>query len=371
MKKSIQKPQNWQDFESLCKRLWGEMWNIPHKIKKNGRSGQPQAGVDVYGIPSGENHYWGIQCKGKDGYSKSKLTESEINKEIENAKSFVPPLKVFIFATTANKDVEIEEYVRVKDKESRENGGFEILIFCWEDIADFIEENRATFNYYVNEQQFQSKYDFTALLNEFQEKIELKPKFQRTIKRYILKKQLELIEGVRNQLKPAIDIASRIRVISPYSEEINHSVCKFDVVLTNTGNQVIEDWKFILTVDGSFVKLSDYNKSNGLEVVSVAMAQNRNTYCEGNQIWYLPRNGRPLVQKDNRSFEVFIQPKCQEYQIPIRWSLIARNYNKEGIIYLNVIPDYDDRIIYQGVESKKDILEDEILSIEDKNEYVH
>ena len=45
------------------------------KIKKNGRNGQPQAGVDVYGISKGEMNYWGIQCKGKDDYVNAKLTK--------------------------------------------------------------------------------------------------------------------------------------------------------------------------------------------------------------------------------------------------------------------------------------------------------
>jgi tetratricopeptide (TPR) repeat protein len=48
MKKTIQKPENWPDFETLCKQLWGEIWDIPMKIKKNGRNGQPQVGVDVF-----------------------------------------------------------------------------------------------------------------------------------------------------------------------------------------------------------------------------------------------------------------------------------------------------------------------------------
>ena len=56
----IQKPVNWQDFESLCKKLWGEIWGCSDTIKKNGRSGQAQHGVDVYGIPKGETMYYGI-----------------------------------------------------------------------------------------------------------------------------------------------------------------------------------------------------------------------------------------------------------------------------------------------------------------------
>ena len=73
MKKQLRKPENWQDFESLCKVLWGEIWNCP-EIKKNGRTGQTQHGVDVYGTPQGETEYYGIQCKGKDDYIDAELS---------------------------------------------------------------------------------------------------------------------------------------------------------------------------------------------------------------------------------------------------------------------------------------------------------
>jgi hypothetical protein len=36
--KSLRRPTSWQDFETLCKKLWGEIWSCP-EIKKNGRSG--------------------------------------------------------------------------------------------------------------------------------------------------------------------------------------------------------------------------------------------------------------------------------------------------------------------------------------------
>lgn len=48
----IRPPENWQDFELLCKKLWGEIWNCPDIIKRNGRSGQKQCGVDIYGTPN-------------------------------------------------------------------------------------------------------------------------------------------------------------------------------------------------------------------------------------------------------------------------------------------------------------------------------
>ena len=52
----------------------------------------------------GEKSYYGIQCKGKDEYSHKLLSTNEIDKEIELAKSFRPPLAKLYFATTSNKD---------------------------------------------------------------------------------------------------------------------------------------------------------------------------------------------------------------------------------------------------------------------------
>ena len=139
-KKQLRKPENWQDFESLCKKLWGEIWDCP-EIKKNGRLGQNQMGVDIYGIPKGEKEYYGIQCKGKDDYTHKKLTKKEVLDDIEEAKKFKPALKKLYFATTTNKDVEIEEFVRAKDLEHRAVGLFEVHVFSWEDIVDLIDEN--------------------------------------------------------------------------------------------------------------------------------------------------------------------------------------------------------------------------------------
>lgn len=56
-KTQLRKPENWQDFERLCKVLWGEIWECPDTIKRNGRQGQAQKGVDIYGIKKGECVY--------------------------------------------------------------------------------------------------------------------------------------------------------------------------------------------------------------------------------------------------------------------------------------------------------------------------
>jgi hypothetical protein len=55
-------PDRWQDFEDLCLKLWR-----PRLIdaKKHGRSGQPQAGVDIFGRDPQTEGWVGIQCKQK------------------------------------------------------------------------------------------------------------------------------------------------------------------------------------------------------------------------------------------------------------------------------------------------------------------
>lgn len=120
----IKSPENWQDFETLCKKLWLEIWNCSDTIKENGRSGQNQYGVDVYGAPNNGIEYYGIQCKGKDNYIHSQLTTKEIDEEIQKAENFKPSLKMFYFVTTAVKDAKIEEYIRLKNVKSRSRGGF-------------------------------------------------------------------------------------------------------------------------------------------------------------------------------------------------------------------------------------------------------
>ena len=46
----IQPPANWQDFETLCKKLWGEIWCCTDTIKKNGRSGQNHLNIMEYNV---------------------------------------------------------------------------------------------------------------------------------------------------------------------------------------------------------------------------------------------------------------------------------------------------------------------------------
>ncbi len=159
-------PTNWQDFEELCKRIWENKWGYPDDIKRNGRAGQSQNGVDIYAYVESKKGYCGIQCKGKDNFTNKQMTTAEIDKEINNAKNFTPALKSLTFATTAPKDAKIEEHVRIRNIENIEKGLFSISVFSWEDIVSLIEQYKSVKEWYVYEKLQTSKPNIKILLND-------------------------------------------------------------------------------------------------------------------------------------------------------------------------------------------------------------
>src|SRR5271170_2873771 len=117
-------------FESLCADLWGAIWG--QTAQKNGRNGQPQAGVDIYGKHGDD--WIGIQCKQKDELLRSKLTLTELAAEVAAARRFVPPLKQFILATTGPADVAIQKEARRLSEDHTRQGLFEVEVWSWTDI---------------------------------------------------------------------------------------------------------------------------------------------------------------------------------------------------------------------------------------------
>jgi len=349
MKKTLGKPENWQDFESLCKKLWGEIWSIPNKIKKNGRLGQEQAGVDVYGKPKGENQYWGIQAKGKDDYSNAKLTEKEILQEIEKAKKFEPNLAVYIIASSSNKDAKIEQFIRIKDLESQEKGSFEILLFCWEDIVDLIEENTDTYNWYQNGIGQKGKFDFDISFNDLQESLILKPVFEKVITKYkfTTKTDMELLmERTSNILSIAIDP----NLFNPFgSNKINKSWVDFELVMENKGSVVLEDWRLIIKFKEGVRRLDSGSP------LFPKLSLTESIDDENKTITYRPIDNNPLIQKDNRYFEISLLPETNSEKIVFEWELLARDFNKTEIAEIKINPDYVERIEFEETNNESEL----------------
>lgn len=132
--KQIAPPKDWGTFEDLCHALFKRVWQDPLS-QKNGRRGQAQHGVDVFGSPSGDRRsYRGVQCKGKDSNYGSKAEWSEVLAEIAKAEKFAPKLDEWIFATTAPSDATLQKAARELSVKRGENDQFGVVVLGWDEI---------------------------------------------------------------------------------------------------------------------------------------------------------------------------------------------------------------------------------------------
>lgn len=139
--KQIAPPKDWTTFESICHALFKRVWNDP-LAQKNGRLGQAQHGVDVFGSLNGDRaSYRGVQCKGKEANYGSKAELSELIAEVDKADHFTPTLEHWIFATTAPVDGPLQKAARELSVERKRIGLFTVDALGWEEIQALMAEH--------------------------------------------------------------------------------------------------------------------------------------------------------------------------------------------------------------------------------------
>lgn len=132
--KQIAPPKEWGTFEDLCHALFKRVWKDP-LAQKNGRRGQAQHGVDVFGYLNRDSRsLQGVQCKGKDSNYGSKAEWSEVLAEIAKAEGFSPKLDAWIFATTAPADATLQKAARELTVKRKAKGLFSVGVLGWEEI---------------------------------------------------------------------------------------------------------------------------------------------------------------------------------------------------------------------------------------------
>lgn len=130
----IAAPTDWQVFERLCRDLWARVWNDT-ELQLNGRSGQTQAGVDVFGdINKQAGSTGGIQCKKRDVFADDSLTVDELPRIVEEAKSFKPALREFVIAYTGKRDASLQEEARKVSDANQTQGLFSVHV-CWKSVV--------------------------------------------------------------------------------------------------------------------------------------------------------------------------------------------------------------------------------------------
>lgn len=333
----LRKPEHWQDFESLCKKLWGEIWNCP-EIKKNGRQGQTQHGVDVYGIPDFDSDYYGIQCKGKDEYTHKQLTKDEIDDELKKALKFKPKLRKLYFATTANKDAKIEEYIREKNIANKKKNLFEVHLYSWEDIVELIDENKSTHDWYLKSQNFKLNQSCKLTFHDNSEEITITVPFQKNITDYkqkIVPASFSTLEKIMRQHQQLHNMAI-IKNTSIFDSSVNHSWCKFYFRLHNTGSAPIEEYKIFLEFDGEFISIDTITKGGGY--LSPKINYTYDTFIDGkNKTGKIVPESNILVGEDYVGFDdIAIKTIHEPATINVHWKLVSKDFKEEGDLKLNI-----------------------------------
>lgn len=194
-------PKNWQDFETICHRLWTEIWN-DLDAQKNGRQGQAQCGVDIFGKPIYSKNYHGVQCKDKDNRLGSILTSDELEKECNKAKDFKPQISSYTLATTSQRDEGIQEFYRRLNE--NKTFPFNVNVWSWDDIEAEIAYRPIILNHFYSTIQIPETNISAIKLNRHSTKEHFyaffsRPKISETIskkfKSYLMPLVYELIDN--------------------------------------------------------------------------------------------------------------------------------------------------------------------------------
>jgi hypothetical protein len=135
----LPKPSNWQDFETIVRDAQAQRWKST-TLHKNGRPGQTQNGVDVYG-PDEIGRPVGIQCK----RYKPPLKLKHVTDEVTKAEKFKGGLTTLLVATTADHDAKLQEQVRLLSDARVAKGKFAVALLFWDEIIASLLLNPAVF----------------------------------------------------------------------------------------------------------------------------------------------------------------------------------------------------------------------------------
>lgn len=373
---TLRKPENWQDFESLCLLLWREEWKS-EDIKKNSRNGQAQNGVDICGHRDGENEYSGIQCKCKPG--NKALTTNEIDNEIDNAKAFKPALKRLVFATTSDKDAALEEHVRIKDDENRKNGLFTIDIKSWQDIVDMLERNKLVLNTYMD--IVADDYAVTITFDDGRDEKVIRPKWSRVYYMEPTPKEEPveaapkpnynvLFGGVVSQLQHIAELADTFNrpvmataKIVKGTMKTNHTYCHLRFMVVNQGRTPIDDYKIIFHFNNQDVRFVYDNVEKKMSFPEINYNLMRDITLENGH--GVTMYGKSIIPGDYvMSDDFYIHLPNETEEVNIYWRLLSRHYSEEGKLRLMVEKEYKEEVEYDKNKAGKTFVRD-YIEIED------
>jgi hypothetical protein len=139
----LNRPRDWQAFERLTRDLFARITGDVH-MDLHGRTGQPQAGVDVFGTDQRSRARVGVQCRGRgDGTERTtrRLTAKELRSEVDKARAFYPALDMFVLLTTGPNDARLQKAAAEINADQEQAGGFQVHVHGWDWIEGKLGEH--------------------------------------------------------------------------------------------------------------------------------------------------------------------------------------------------------------------------------------
>lgn len=396
---NILSPSNWQDFELLCLKLWGEIWSKQDEIEFNSDNSNGQDGVDIYCVPRGQSDYFGIQCKNKKLFKKNgqlnKISRTTIDEEINKAKKFKPKLKKLIIATSLEKDKFIEEYVREINLSHIKQGLFSVQICFWDFISRKIFEHENVYNWYLNNENFSKNKSVLITFDDNSQELVHCPNFIKNHVTYQFqtkeekKEEFEHFKEAFNKIanenqetfvdrllsifkKPSIRLDKKMKIyvdgVDTESQEyiestyprpkMDYTIGKennlsrifgghlfpdkqelsFRIKIRNNGNFVIENFKLKFSVEGEFQEIK-------VKIPRISELKNYvATTWINDSFGLIEPDIDFIVQKDSfLSKEIILTPTLDKSQpILINWQLLSRDFNETGQLRIQIIPQYQE-----------------------------
>ena len=136
---NIPAPNGWDEFEDIVLSASKLRWESSD-FYRNGRQGQKQNGVDIYGHDDSGSHI-GLQCKN----SVAGISLSIVETEVENAESFYPKIDRLYIVTTSSRDATLQKEVRDLSGKRKAVGLSPVNILFWEDVCHELSKDDTIF----------------------------------------------------------------------------------------------------------------------------------------------------------------------------------------------------------------------------------
>lgn len=140
-------PESDDVFDEMVRDACSIEWNDP-TTQRNGRSGQSQNGLDVFGYPNGPAG----RCRGAQSKLRTKgkqLSKGEIDDEIMKAISSPLNPDQLIIVTSTGRDTGLQAYVDHVSREQTKKNSFPVKIWFWDDLLErLLVDRRFLLKYY-------------------------------------------------------------------------------------------------------------------------------------------------------------------------------------------------------------------------------